>query len=87
VAALKDGQSIVLETAQGISLMRVVSSQAAPVTEEAAAPRIQQFLGNQRAGEAVKAEMAKLRAATKVTYMGEFDSTRPAPDAGAGLIK
>jgi EpsD family peptidyl-prolyl cis-trans isomerase len=87
VSALKDGQSIVLETAQGITFMRVVASQAAPVAEEAAGPRIQQFLANQRASEAVKATMKGLRASTKITYMGEFDSTRPAPDAGAGLIK
>jgi EpsD family peptidyl-prolyl cis-trans isomerase len=87
VAALKDGQSLVLETPQGITFMRLVASQSSPVAEEAAAPRIQQFLGNQRASETLKAEMAKLRAAAKITYMGEFDSTRPAPDAGAGLIK
>jgi EpsD family peptidyl-prolyl cis-trans isomerase len=87
VAALKDGQSVVLETPQGLTFMRVVASQAAPVAEDAAGPRIQQFLANQRAGEAVKANMKQLRDSAKITYMGEFDSTRPAPDAGAGLIK
>ncbi len=87
VAALKDGQSIVLETPQGITFMRVVASQAAPVAEDAAGPRIQQFLANQAASEAVQSTIKGLRASTKITYMGEFDSTRPAPDAGAGLIK
>jgi len=83
VAALKDGQSLVLETAQGITFMRVVASQAAPVSEDAAGPRIQQFLANQAASVAVKAAMKGLRASTEVTYVGEFDSSKPTAASGA----
>jgi thioredoxin-like negative regulator of GroEL len=87
VAALKDGQSLVMESAQGVTFLRVLASQSAPVAEEAAVSRIQQFLANQTASEAVKATMKGLRASTNITYMGEFDNTKPAPDQGPGLLK
>lgn len=72
IHALKDGQSTLIETPQTVTLLRVVSSQSAPVAQDAALPRIEQFLVNQRAGEAVAANLKKLRADTKITYMGEF---------------
>ncbi len=52
--------------------MRLAGAQSAPVSEEAALPRIQQFLGNQRAAEAAKQELKTLKANAKITYMGEF---------------
>jgi EpsD family peptidyl-prolyl cis-trans isomerase len=72
VHALKDGQSIVLESPQTITLVRVASSQSSPVAEAAALPRIEQFLTNQRASAAVTTNIKQLRAAAKITYMGEF---------------
>ena len=77
--ALKDGQSMVFETPQATTVVRVVASQLAPVPEAEALPRIEQFITNRRATEAVAADLKKLRAATTVTYMGEFS----APDAAA----
>jgi hypothetical protein len=79
VQALKDGQSLVLEAPQGVTVLRVVSSQSAPLAEAAALPRIQMFLANQRASEAVAARFKELRASTKISYMGEF----AAPPAAA----
>ena len=52
--------------------MRLAGAQSAPVSEEAALPRIQQFLGNQRAAEIAKQEFKSLKANAKITYMGEF---------------
>lgn len=72
IHALKDGQSTLIETPQNLTLLRVVSSQSAPIAMEAALPRIEQFLTNQRAGEAVTANIKQLRSNTKITYMGEF---------------
>lgn len=72
---LKDGQSLVFETPQAVSMVRLVASQQAPVAEKDALPRIEQFLNNQRASEAVAANLKQLRAATKITYMGEFAQT------------
>lgn len=98
IHALKDGQSTVIEAPQAITAVRVVSSQASPVTEAAALPRIEQFLTNQRAGEAVAANLKQLRSTTKITYMGEFDKgaatatapaapAAPAPEAAATVDK
>jgi len=72
IHTLKDGQSIVLTTPQTITLLRVVSSQRSPVDEATALPRIEKFLSNQRAGEAVAANFRQLRANAKITYNEVF---------------
>jgi EpsD family peptidyl-prolyl cis-trans isomerase len=93
VASMKDGQTTVTETPQGVTVLRMVSSQPQPVTEAAVLPTIAQFLGNQRASEAIAANIKKLRSAAKITYMGDFakpegaatstDATPAAPAAPA----
>jgi EpsD family peptidyl-prolyl cis-trans isomerase len=89
IHALKDGQSLVLESPQTITLLRVASSQSSPVAEAAALPRIEQFLTNQRASEAVATKIKELRAASKITYMGEFAKSgvgaSPAPAPAPAL--
>ncbi|MBA4142641.1 MAG: peptidyl-prolyl cis-trans isomerase, EpsD family [Nitrosospira sp.] len=87
---LNVGQGLILQSPQTITVMRLAGAQSVPVTEEAALPRIQQFLGNQRAAEAARKELNTLKANANITYMGEFanaDSsaasrtvTAPAPD-------
>ncbi len=72
VHALKDGQGLVLENAQNVTAMRLVSSQSAPVAEAAAMPRVQQYLGNKRAGEAAESDLKQIKGKAKITYMGEF---------------
>lgn len=81
---LKDGQSTVITTPQGVTLLRLASSQTVPVDQAAALPRIEQFLSNQRTGEAVAAQLKQLRANTTVTYMGEF-AANPLDQGVAGL--
>ena len=76
---LKDGQSLVVQSPQNLTFVRIASSKEAPVTEAAALPSIEQFLTNQRANDAVTANMKTLRSNAKITYMGEF-----AKDASAG---
>lgn len=84
---LKVGQSLVLESPQSITLMRLAAAQSVPVAEAAALPRIQQFLGNQRASEAAKQEFKALKAKAKITYMGEFADTdnSAASQAASGI--
>ena len=69
---LKVGQGLLMEGPQSITVMRLAASQSVPISEEAALPRIQQFLGNQRTAEAAKQEIKALKAKAKITYMGEF---------------
>ena len=81
VHALKDGQTTVFDNPQGLTVLRLVSSQAAAVAEGAALPRIQQFLANQRGAEAVTQDIKQLRAKATITYMGDFvqATVTPAP--------
>ena len=69
---LKDGQSMVAQTPQAITIIRVASSRQVPVDAASAAPRIENFLANQRASEAIAANMKVLRQSAKIEYMGEF---------------
>ena len=75
--ALKDGQGLVTESEQGITAIRLVNSQAAPVTGEAASTRVQQFLTNQRATKTAEEEIKKAREKAKIVYVGEFANSTP----------
>jgi hypothetical protein len=70
---------LLIQGPQSITLMRIAAAQTVPITEAAALPRIQQFLGNQRATEAARGEIKALKAKANITYMGEF----AAPDKNA----
>jgi EpsD family peptidyl-prolyl cis-trans isomerase len=72
VHALKDGQTALMENAQGYTVLKVVSSQSAPVNEASALPRIEQFLSNQRGAEAVTKNIKELRAKANIIYTGDF---------------
>jgi EpsD family peptidyl-prolyl cis-trans isomerase len=70
--ALQDGQATLFETPQSLTYVRLASSRKAPIEQAAALPRIEQFLANRAAGEAVTANIKQLRESQTVTYMGEF---------------
>lgn len=81
VHALKDGQFALITSKQGFTIVKVASSQAAPLAEAVAMLRIEQFLTNQRAAAAIKLDIQQLRAKAGVSYFGEF--ARAAPDTAA----
>ncbi|MDN5752374.1 MAG: EpsD family peptidyl-prolyl cis-trans isomerase [Nitrosospira sp.] len=74
---LKVGQGLVIENPQSITLMRLAAAQSVPISEAVALPRIQRFLGNQRASEAARQELKGLKAKANITYMGEFANADP----------
>ncbi|MEO8859337.1 MAG: EpsD family peptidyl-prolyl cis-trans isomerase [Burkholderiaceae bacterium] len=78
---VRDGQTIALDNPQGLTVLRIASSQSAPVTEAISLPRVEQFLTNQRAADAVAQNLKQLRSKTTITYMGDFAQT--AATAGA----
>jgi EpsD family peptidyl-prolyl cis-trans isomerase len=80
---MKDGQSMLAESAQGVAMLRIAGSQAAPVSEAIALPRIEQYLTNRSTTEALTAKFKELRAATKIDYVGEFAMGDDATKAGA----
>lgn len=79
---LRDGQSVVVAAGNGATFVRVANSQLQAVSLERAAPGIAQFLNNRRTTEAVTTEVKRLRDATTVSYLGEFNKKDVAtPDA------
>ncbi len=73
---MKDGQTTVLSGGQGVSVVRIVATQAAPLDEAAALPRIQKYLFNQRGKEGVEREMKSLREKARIEYLGDFAQAR-----------
>jgi len=68
----KEGDVLFLESGENRQVIRVVAARSEPVDEAAAAPRIQQFLSNQRRNEAIANEMKQLKAGAKIEYTGEY---------------
>ena len=71
--AMKDGEMQLIESGgDGAVVIRVAATQAAPIDEASAAPLIREFLLKRRSGDAVAAEMKRLKAQAKIEYVGEF---------------
>lgn len=74
---LKDGQSALIPTPAGLTLVHVAASQSRPLDEAAAKPFIEQYLTNQRRSEIAGAEIKQLRDKAKIEYMGDFAKSDP----------
>jgi EpsD family peptidyl-prolyl cis-trans isomerase len=81
--ALPAGQALVVQIGDNVTFVRVAAVQRAPLTEAQAGPRIEQYLANQRAAEAVRAEIARLRETVPIVYKGEFTPPAAATAASA----
>jgi EpsD family peptidyl-prolyl cis-trans isomerase len=82
IQAMKDGEMRVFETGT-LQVLRIAASKAAPVTEEQATPRIQQFLFSQRSTEAVVKDIKQLKDKAKIEYVGEFAASAAEAQAKA----
>lgn len=83
-ASMKDGQASFTVLPGGVQVMVVVDSRLQPVTEDQARLLIEQFLVNERRQKAIQDDLAALRAAAKIEYVGEFaDGARPVSDLAA----
>jgi len=80
---MKDGDVQVFDSGNNRQVIRLVASQAGPVDEATATPRIQQFLFNRSSSEAVAKEMKQLKEQAKVEYLGEFAGDAAAAEAKA----
>jgi hypothetical protein len=78
---MKDGQIAVFATPQAVSVVRVAASQSVPVDEATAVPKIQMYLANQRANDAVAADIKQLKSKAKIEYVGEFAKSAAAAPA------
>lgn len=82
-ARMSDGHATVTALPQGLVVLLLVDSKLQPVEEERARPAIEQFLLNERRQKAVTADLATLRTAAKIEYVGEFAASAPAAASGA----
>lgn len=82
--AMKEGQNQLFEaSSERFLVIRLVAYKSEPVDEASAAPRIQQFLLNQRAQELIVKEMKKIKEQAKIEYVGEFAEGAAATQAEA----
>jgi hypothetical protein len=69
---MKDGQAIFNVRPGGAQVINLAASRAQPVTLEQATPAIEQFLLNERKRKLVADDLAALRSAAKIEYVGDF---------------
>lgn len=80
-AAMKDGQATLRPVPAGAQVIFVLGSRRLPVDEESARPAIEQFLLNERRAKAIQDDLATLRAAAKIEYVGKFSAEAKAAAA------
>lgn len=84
---MKDGQTALIPTPNGILIVQIVASQAQPLDEQQAAPFIEQFIVNQRKAELAANELKALKAKATIEYVGDYakaaEEPKPAPAAAA----
>ncbi len=78
--SMKEGEAQLFGGAR-YRLIRVVASQAAPVDEAVAAPRIRQFLVNRNSADVIAKEMKEARKFATIEYLGEFAGLTAENDA------
>ncbi len=72
LAAMPDGQAMMVNTPSGMLVIMLVDSQLQPVTLEQAKSAIADLLKTKARQKAAKAEVDALKAAAKIEYLGEF---------------
>jgi EpsD family peptidyl-prolyl cis-trans isomerase len=72
LARMKAGEIAVFATPLGASVIQLVHAEDAPLTEQQAAPLIEQFLAGRKRLETAAAEVRRLRELATIEYVGEF---------------
>jgi len=81
IAKMKDGDSVVSQSPNGMTVLFLAGSRSRPVDEARARVPIETFLLNQRRAEAVQKDLKALRDSSKIEYVGKF--AQPAPSAAS----
>jgi EpsD family peptidyl-prolyl cis-trans isomerase len=84
--AAQNGDLVVVQSGGAGQVIRIAASRTEPVDEAVAAPRIEQFLANRRATEAIAKEMKALKEGAKIEYFGEFAEGPAAAEAKAKAL-
>jgi len=78
LAALNEGQSLILPTPVGLRVIWLLGVKPVPVTLEQARPAIEQFMLNERKRSAAANSLKDLRSSAKIEYIGKFADKEPA---------
>jgi hypothetical protein len=70
--AMSEGAISLMDSGDRPTVFHVVATRMVAVDEETAAPRIQQFMINQRSSELIAVEMQKIKEKANIVYLGEF---------------
>ncbi|WP_457390615.1 EpsD family peptidyl-prolyl cis-trans isomerase [Roseateles sp. P5_E1] len=85
IAKMKDGDSMVSPSPNGMTVLFLVGSRSQPVDEVRARPAIEAFLMNQRKAEVVQRDIKALRDSSKIEYVGKFAQAASAAGSVAPL--
>jgi len=88
LAKLKDGGVGLFDGPNNsANLVKIVSSQPAPVDEKVARASIAQFLTNRKRDELVRAEVSRLRGSAKIEYVGDFQKLAMQTNVAGSVAK
>ena len=76
LARMKDGEIAVFASPLGASVIQLMHAEDAALTEQQAAPVIEQFLAGRKRLEIATAEVRRLRDSARIEYVGEFRSSK-----------
>ncbi len=71
-AKMKDGQAMLLPSANGAQVIVLAGTKSEPVDEARAKPAIEQFLLNDAKRKLIDSDMKTMRSAARVQYVGKF---------------
>ncbi len=86
-AKMKDGQAMLVPSANGAQVIVLAGSKSEPVDEARAKPAIEQFLLNDAKRKLIESDVKGLRAAAKVEYVGKFAEGAAAAAAAAKVTE
>jgi len=72
LARMKEGDIAVFAAPPGVSVVQLLQVQEAPLSEQQAAPLIEQFLAARRRMELAAAEVRRLRDGARIEYVGDI---------------
>jgi EpsD family peptidyl-prolyl cis-trans isomerase len=83
LAAMKDGESMVVPSQSGVTALTLISSASAPKSLADARPAIEQYLAGQGRRELLMNLQKTIRDGAKVEYLGPFAALAPADGAAS----
>jgi EpsD family peptidyl-prolyl cis-trans isomerase len=80
LAAMRDGEIQVWQAGERVSVIQLVQSEDAPLSEEDALPLIEKYLLANNRFASLTTTLKNLRAAARIDYLIDFDGTHPKPE-------